>query len=74
MSKLTEERLAGVVITIDDVIQAGHCASGARRWCHDNGLSLQALMTCGIPASEALRLQDALALQIVERKLQREGL
>lgn len=60
------------IITIDDIVKAGHCASGARRYFNEHGMDFRAFMREGIRASEFIEKGDALAARVVARKLARE--
>lgn len=60
-------------ITITDVTLAGHCPSGARRWFDDHDLNFRDFLAKGIAAADLLATGDAIANQVVSRKLQREA-
>lgn len=60
-----------MIITIDDIIKAGICASGARRWFNAHGLDFRDFMRNGIDAELLLATGDAYARQVVDRKLER---
>lgn len=60
-------------ITIDDVRQAGHCPSGTRTWFKDHDLDFRDFLMNGIDAGTFLADGDALAEQVVVRKLEREN-
>lgn len=62
-----------MLIRIDDIIKAGICASGARRWFHAHGLDFRDFMKNGISAEDLLATGDAYAEQVVARKLEREA-
>jgi hypothetical protein len=62
-----------ILITITDVTLAGHCPSGARRWFDDHGLNFRNFLKNGIPAADLLATGDALADQVVSRRLQRDA-
>lgn len=57
-----------LVITIDDVMAAGHCARGARRWFETYGLDFRRFLKEGIPAKDMAATGDALGIDVVERK------
>ncbi len=57
-----------LIITIDDVMAAGHCARGTRRWFESYGLDFRAFLRNGIPAREMEATGDALGLDVVARK------
>lgn len=59
-------------VTIDDVRKAGHCVAGARRWFDAHGLDFRKFLKEGIPVEDFLASGDALAQQVVDRKLTRE--
>lgn len=61
-----------VIITMDDIIKAGHCASGARRYFRAHGMDFNDFMRNGISATEFMEKGDALAVRVVARKLARE--
>lgn len=61
-----------LMITMDDVRKAGHCAAGARRWFNDQGLDFRQFMKAGIPAREMLATGDAQGRQVVERTMGRK--
>lgn len=62
-----------IIITINDVKQAGFCASlKTRRWFLDHGFNYQSFLRSGVPAAEFLEKGDALAVKVVERKIERE--
>jgi hypothetical protein len=54
-------------ITMTDIIDAGHCPSGTRRWFEGYGLDFRAFLRGGIAADELLATGDALAVQVVNR-------
>lgn len=63
-------------ITMDDIIKAGHCPSGARRWFREQGLyeHFKMLPAGGsVPAQILIDTGDALAIQVVERTAARRG-
>lgn len=60
-----------MTITMNDVVKAGHCASGARRWFHDHGLDFHDFMKNGIPADLFISNGDALSEQVVRHTLKR---
>jgi hypothetical protein len=61
-------------ITIDDVIKAGFCASGARSWFRTHQIDFAAFLRDGIDAQLFLERGDHLAQVVVDRKREREGL
>lgn len=54
-----------------DVMLAGHCASGVRRWFRERGLDFRDFMRNGMEANEFAR--DALTQRVVDLKIKREG-
>lgn len=66
-------------ITINDIRLAGHCPAGARKWFADHALDFRQFVRPieqggGLPASMLLALPDnALAVQVIERKMVREN-
>lgn len=61
------------LVTIDDIIAAGHCVSGAKRWFRIHGLDFRAFLQNGARASDLLATGDALARQVVDRKAASNG-
>lgn len=60
-------------ITIDDVRAAGHCPAGTRNWFLEHNLDFRDFLKNGIDAKTFLVDGDALAEQVVTRKLEREN-
>lgn len=60
-----------MIITIDDIVKAGICATGARRWFRLRGLNFRDFMDNGIDAEVLLATGDAYAQQVVNHKLGR---
>lgn len=60
-------------ITIDDARAAGHCPSGVRNWFLEHNLNFREFLKEGIDAKTFLADGDALAEQVVIRKLEREA-
>jgi hypothetical protein len=69
----TDARIDRLIITIDDVRSAGHCARGARQWFDGHGLDFRAFLHNGIPARQVLAIGDGLADQVIARTLERRG-
>lgn len=65
---MTERR-----ITIEDVIAAGHCVRGARRWFELHGFDFRRFTKEGATEAELLATGDALADRVIERKRARHG-
>lgn len=63
------------VITMNDVIAAGHCGLGARRWANAHGVDFKRFMKSGLTVDELRKAapNDALIEQIIERTLVRRG-
>lgn len=60
-------------ITIEDVIAAGHCVRGARRWFEGHGFDFRQFRRDGATEGELLATGDALAAQVIARKRSRHG-
>jgi hypothetical protein len=60
--------VADEIITITDIIKAGICASGARRWFDEHGLDFRAFLKDGISAETLLATGDGMARLVVERR------
>jgi len=52
------------VISIEDVRKAGHCSSGARRWCEAHDIDFRSLLRYGVPADEFVTKGDGLAFRV----------
>jgi len=59
-------------ITITDIRNAGHCVAGARTWFGEYDLDFRDFLKNGIDADVLLATGDAMAVQVVERKIERE--
>lgn len=68
---MTDAKKEGLIITMDDIMRAGHCAMGARSWFRRHGLDFNGFMQHGIAASEFLEKGDCLAEQVVDATLKR---
>lgn len=64
--------LDDVIITIDDIRKAGHCARGAKNWFDQQGLDFRDFLKNGITATQMLATGDAQGEQVVVRKIERE--
>jgi hypothetical protein len=64
---------APLIITIDDVRRAGHCARGAKAWFAAHGLDFRRFLREGIPAETMLATGDGQGIQVVERTIARRG-
>lgn len=62
-----------MLITITDIRLAGHCVAGARDWFAAYDLNFRDFIRNGIDADVLLATGDALAVQVVERKIERES-
>lgn len=60
-------------ITMTDVRNAGHCPSGTRDWFVAHNLDFRDFLKNGIATEQFLAEGDALAQQVVERKMERES-
>lgn len=65
--------LSYLTITIDDVMQAGHCVRGAKRWFGEYELDFKTFLSEGISARDFLKTEDAHALGIVRNWIKRNG-
>lgn len=63
---------ADLIITIDDIMKAGHCPKGARRAVEAVGADFRSFLKHGMSADEFLAKGGGLAEQVVARKLERE--
>lgn len=63
-----------MIITITDIRLTGHCVSGTRDWFKAYGLDFRDFIRNGIDAEVLLATGDALAQQVVDRKIERESL
>lgn len=62
-----------MIVTITDIRLAGHCVSGARQWFNQYGLDFRDFIKNGIDAEVLLATGDALAKQVIDRKIERES-
>jgi hypothetical protein len=60
------------IVTIEDVRKAGHCVRGCRAWGEQHGFDFRAFLKNGLPESVVLATGDEMALDIVQRKQERE--
>jgi len=60
-------------ITVTDIQQAGHCATGIKKWFDDHGLNFRAFLKDGIDAAVLLDTDDGLARRVVDLKIKREA-
>lgn len=61
-----------MIVTIQDIRDAGHCVAGTRHWFKANDLDFQHFLTHGMPAVEFAAV-DSLAELVVQKKLSRDG-
>lgn len=59
-------------ISMTDITQAGYCARGTKGWFERKGLDFRAFLKEGIAAEDLLATEDAMAVRVVESKIQRE--
>lgn len=62
-----------MIVTINDVREAGHCVSGARAWFRAYDLDFREFLKNGMDAETLLATGDAIAQQVIDRKIQREN-
>lgn len=62
-----------MIITIDDIRQAGICVAGARPWFRQHGLDFADMLKNGIEAERLLATGDAMAIRVVEMKQERQN-
>ena len=60
-------------ITITDVREAGHCVAGARDWFKANNLDFRDFIQNGIDVEVLYEMDDAIANQVIQRKIERES-
>ena len=63
----------GVNVTITDIRLAGHCVAGARDWFKAYDLDFREFIRNGMDSDILLATGDGLAVQVIERKLERES-
>ncbi|WP_035972126.1 hypothetical protein [Bradyrhizobium sp. WSM3983] len=61
------------LITANDAIMAGHCATGVYRWFKEHGFDARKAMREGVKLSEVRAVNDAFGNQVIERTLARRG-
>jgi hypothetical protein len=62
-----------MLITITDIRNAGHCVSGARAWFREYDIDFRDFLKNGIDSEVLLATGDALAEQVIQRKIERES-
>lgn len=60
-------------ITLEDVVRAGHCVSGARHWFTLHGFNWREVTRNGVTEAELLATNDALAVKVIEHKRARDN-
>ena len=60
-------------ITVNDVRKAGYCVAGQKLWFKTHGLDFARFLRIGISAEDLIANGDHLAVQVVEKKLEREA-
>lgn len=70
---LDGRELTDVVFTIDDVMQAGHCVRGAKRWFGEYELDFRDFLAHGISAYDFLSTRDGHAIGIARNWMKRNG-
>lgn len=65
-------KIAGLLITIDDIRKAGHCAIGARDWFIRHGFNPITSFREGVDARLFIEKGDVLAEGVVRHKLKRQ--
>lgn len=60
-----------VMITMDDVRKAGHCAAGAKAWFTEHGFDMKRIVQGGIPLSEFDGIDDANFNRVISAAQQR---
>lgn len=61
-----------LIITIQDLRDAGHCVAGSRHWFAANELDFKDFLVNGMPATKFAAI-DALSEEVVMRKLETHG-
>jgi hypothetical protein len=56
-----------IIITMNDVMQAGHCARGARRWFENHDLDFRSFLKNGIDSELFVEKGDHLAQDVVDK-------
>lgn len=62
-----------MIVTITDIRLAGHCVSGARQWFNEYDLDFREFIRNGMDSEVLLATGDALAKQVIDRKIERES-
>lgn len=60
-----------MLVTADDAIKAGHCATGVYRWFKEHGFDPRKAMREGVRLGDALAINDAFGNQVIQRTLAR---
>lgn len=62
-----------IVIRMEDVLAAGYCARGVRRWFNDHAIDFRKFMRSGIPASDLLATGCPQAERVVSSAVRRRN-
>lgn len=65
--------LSDMKITFGDLMLAGHCVRGIRRWFDARGLDWRPLMKDGVSAVDLAFTEDGLAIAAIRSKIARIG-
>lgn len=57
--------MAGARITLDDVVKAGHCVSGAKAWFVGHGFDWRDVVRNGVSEADLLATGDGLAERVI---------
>lgn len=71
---MTQDEIYALPVTVDDVMRAGHCPSGLRRWLHSMDISMPRFFAGEVTVGEILATDDANGTKVVEHKLKLMGL
>lgn len=66
---IIDPRLDGLVITVKDVVNTGHCVRGTKDWFELHGYDFRHILKHGVSAKELLATNDAHAIAVVKAKL-----
>ena len=61
-----------MIVTVQDIRDAGHCVAGTRQWFAANNLDFRDFLLNGMAATEFAKI-DGLAEAVVQRKLNASG-
>lgn len=65
--------MSDIIVTIDDVISAGFCVKGTRRWFANYGLDFKVFLDSGMSSTALAATGDAYALAVIETARRRVG-